>query len=109
MGNIPPNRLQLPIQLLGIIKINRQRLRRLHRLHLQIDKKIIRQMLRPYRLFLGHGQRHLHHAADLTQVSRPRMALEQLQYLAAQSGPLAWLAMLFPQAFEQRLFIAALS
>ncbi len=42
----------------------------------QIHKKIIRQMLRPYRLLLGHGQRHLQHAAHLAQIPRPWVLLE---------------------------------
>ncbi|MNL13212.1 hypothetical protein D3C87_1341140 [compost metagenome] len=66
-------------------------------------------MLRLYRLFLRHRQRYLHHTADLAQIPRPRVTVEQLQYLAAQSSPLAGFAMLFPETFKQRLFIAALS
>ncbi len=35
------------------------------------------------------------------------MTLEQFLHLAAQAGPLGWLAMMFPETFEQGLFVAA--
>ncbi|MCY1465078.1 hypothetical protein D9M71_831800 [compost metagenome] len=64
-------------------------------------------MLRPYRLFLGHGQGDLNHTADLAQVTRPGMAAEQRQHFLAQTSPLCGFTMLLPQAFEQCLLVVA--
>ena len=109
MRNIPPGSLQLPVQRFNIIQIQPQRRRTLHRLHLQIHKKIIRQMLQPHRLLLSHRQRHLHHTTDLTQIPRPRMPAQTIQHLLTQPRPLRRLTMLLPQSFKQRLLVTALA
>ncbi len=62
-------------------------------------------MLDAYLLLVGQRQCHLNHAAQLADIARPGVTLEQPLHFHAQSSPLVRLAVLFPDSLEQRALV----
>ena len=101
VGDITATRLVLA----GQIVVLGTRWRR--RARWQVKEEVVRQMLGTDGLVVGHGQGHAQDATELAQIARPGVMLEQLQYLAADAGPLLGFTVLFPESLEQRLLVSA--